>query len=135
MTDDTPWWLQDDPDVAAPLTPAERAELHADLLTLQTELARQLDEPSDRDDTVDLDQPIGRLSRMDALQQQKMAQAQRGRIKVRMSQISLALRAWEDEEFGDCRTCGECIGYARLKAQPESPLCMTCAVAAESRRR
>ena len=135
MADELPWWQQDDDEGAEPLTDAQVEELHADLLELQATLKAQMSAPSDSAETVDLEQPIGRLSRIDAMQQQKMVQAQRGRIKVRLSQIAMAIRAWDDGDYGDCRTCGECVGYARLKAQPESPLCVTCAGAAEKRRR
>jgi len=134
MADEIPWWLEEDDEVADPLADAQVEELVADLRSLQVSLNNQIDTPSDRTETVDLDQPIGRLSRMDAMQQQKMAQAQRGRMRMRLSQIAMALRAHEDETYGDCRACGEPIGYARLKAKPESPLCVRCAESAEKRR-
>lgn len=134
MTDKDAWWLQDDDKVADPLTRAQVEELHGDLVALQTLLKAQMTAPSDRTETVDLDQPIGRLSRVDALQQQKMAQAQQGRLRIRLSQIAMARRSYEDDEYGECRTCGECVGYPRLKAQPESPLCVLCAESAEKRR-
>lgn len=130
---ETPWWLEDDDDVADPLTDAQTEELHSDLITLRVVLQEQLEAPSDRTETVDLDQPIGRVSRIDALQQQKMAQAQRTRLRQRLSQAAVALKAWEDDEFGDCRGCGDPIGYARLKAKPESPLCVRCADSSERR--
>ncbi|MCO4772511.1 MAG: TraR/DksA C4-type zinc finger protein [Deltaproteobacteria bacterium] len=133
MADETPWWLQDDDDVADPITEAQAEELHADLVALRVALQAQLDAPSDRAETVDLDQPIGRLSRMDAMQQQKMAQAQRGRLKMRLSQTRVGIKAWDDGDYGDCRSCGESIGYSRLKAKPESPLCVTCASSSEKR--
>lgn len=135
MTEETPWWLTEDEEVADPLTDAEVEELVGDLHALRAELQGQLDAPSDRADTVDLEQPIGRVSRIDALQQQKMAQAQAGRTKLRLSQIAMALRAHADGDYGDCRSCGESVGYARLKARPESPLCVSCAASAEKRKK
>ncbi len=130
---ETPWWLEDDDEVAAPLTDVQVEELHSDLLALRVVLQEQLKTPSDRTETVDLEQPIGRVSRIDALQQQKMAQAQRTRLRLRLSQAAIALKAWEEGEFGDCRECGDSIGYARLKAKPESPLCVRCADSSEKR--
>ena len=38
-------------------------------------------------------------------------------------------------DYGDCARCGRPIGAARLEARPTADLCITCARAAESRRR
>jgi len=130
---DTPWWLQDEDEAPDPLSAAQVEELYADLLALREALTAELAAPSDREATVDLDQPIGRVSRVDALQQQKMAQAQRTRQRARLGQVAVAVRAYADGEYGDCRACGEAIGYDRLKAKPESPLCVSCAASSERR--
>lgn len=80
---------------------------------------------------VDLEEPIGRLTRMDAIQQQKMTTATRRRSDVRLKLINLALAAMEQDEYGLCRKCDEQIGYIRLKARPESPFCIECQDALE----
>ncbi len=98
------------------------------------ELDELLASASDRTATVDLDQPIGRVSRIDAIQQQRMAQEQRRRHELTRSQVKQALAAFEDEEYGWCRRCDEPIGYLRLKARPESPFCICCMESIESRR-
>lgn len=116
------------------LTDPELVELQADLEDALAEVEELLANPSDRTETVDLDQPIGRLSRMDAIQQQKMAQEQQRRHKLRRSQLVVALKRAEDGEYGECRRCEEAIGYARLKARPETPMCIGCMKAAERRR-
>ena len=56
------------------LTDQERRELLADLASLVDEIERILSGVEEGSRPVDLDEPIGRLSRMDAIQQQKMAQ-------------------------------------------------------------
>ncbi len=116
------------------LTDAQLAELRADAEAALAEIAQLLDNPSDRTATVDLDQPIGRVSRIDALQQQKMAQEQKRRHGLRRSQLIAAIQRHDDGEYGDCRACEEPIGYARLKARPETPLCVECKQSAERRR-
>lgn len=75
---------------------------------------------------VSLDEPIGRLSRMDALQQQSMAQANRRTLQDRLTRIDSALRRYASGTYGVCMSCEEPIGYPRLKAQPEAPLCLAC---------
>ena len=56
-------------------TPKQASELHQALLSLQAELQKLLEDSSDGAKPVSLEEPIGRLSRMDALQGQAMAQA------------------------------------------------------------
>lgn len=81
----------------------------------------------DARDTVALDQQsVGRLSRMDAMQQQAMAEAQereRARLRVR---IEMALRRVDAGTYGECEECGEDIAPGRLKIDPAATLCVAC---------
>lgn len=108
------------------LSDEQLAELKTDLLVLRAELQHQLDSTRQSSEAVDLDQPIGRLSRMDALQQQAMAKANRAGSAQRLQQVEVALQAIRQGRYGECRRCEEPVGYARLKARPESPLCLVC---------
>jgi len=108
------------------LTAAQEEELQKDLLNLQTELLQLLNDSQESSRAVDLDQPIGRLSRMDAMQQQAMAKANRAGTERRLKLIESALAAMKQERYGECRRCEEPIGYPRLKACPESPFCLEC---------
>jgi DnaK suppressor protein len=108
------------------LSDDQRAELRADLLTLKHVLSKQIVSSEDSARPVDLDEPIGRLSRMDAMQQQKMLAANRSAARMRQHQADAALARFDDDEYGDCQSCGESIGYGRLKASPEAPFCLDC---------
>ncbi len=109
------------------LTDTQLAELHADLLALRETLQRTLGTMGDHAGTVELDQAaVGRISRVDALQQQQMAGAQKRRNELRLKQVHVALQTYADDDYGFCKVCGEPIGYKRLKARPESPACVTC---------
>lgn len=116
------------------LTELQRLELRGDLLALKGQLKLSIAASEDRTNVVDLDQEIGRLSRMDALQQQKMAEAEQARHKLRLKMVVRALRAYDEDEFGYCSRCGESIAYLRLKARPESPCCVPCLSAVEFKR-
>ena len=107
------------------ITEAQRAELREDLLQLKDQLLDALDAQG-RSEIVDLDLPIGRLSRVDALQQQAMASAERRRAKQRLRAVDAALEFHQEGDYGFCKACGETLSYARLKARPESPLCVPC---------
>jgi DnaK suppressor protein len=78
--------------------------------------------------TVELDQQsVGRLSRMDALQRQALAQATGRRRSARRTRIKAALERIEEREFGFCQNCGEPIPHGRLKLDPTLPTCIECA--------
>ncbi len=110
------------PEIRARLE-ARRAELEA----LDT-TARSATE------TVELDQArVGRLSRMDALQGQAMAQETLRRHQVERARIDAALRRIDDGSYGECLECGEPIAAGRLEADPTAPRCLACAEAAERR--
>jgi len=108
------------------LNDAQLDEFQNDLMRLREELMMAIQTAENRTDVVDLDQEIGRLSRMDALQQQKMAEAETARHKMRLKTVNQALRSFEEDEYGFCKRCGELIDVRRLKARPESPCCVPC---------
>jgi len=77
---------------------------------------------------VELDQQsVGRLSRIDAMQVQAMAEAQAGRRAAERKRIRAALARFGEDEFGYCQRCGEEIEVARLEIDPAAPFCVDCA--------
>ena len=109
------------------LTDAQLDELHAELNELGDALRRTLRSTNEAAGTVHLDQSaVGRVSRIDAIQQQAMAQEQLRRNELRLKQVAVALQAFEDDEYGWCKKCGEPIGYGRMKARPETVVCVPC---------
>jgi DnaK suppressor protein len=108
------------------LSQQQHDELQQDLVSLRTQLSDAL--ASHRADSapVSLDNPIGRLSRMDAIQQQQMAKANRALSQLRLRQVGAALVAMESGSYGFCKSCEEPVGFGRLKAKPETPLCLVC---------
>jgi RNA polymerase-binding transcription factor len=114
------------------LTRAQRVELKIDLEALVRELQETLEGTAQAARPVELDQPaVGRVSRIDAIQQQKMLEANRQAQLARLGLVRSALLRYEDDEYGDCPGCGESVGYARLKARPESVFCIACQTSRE----
>ena len=98
------------------------------LLTLKAELLAVSSPGQDAAQTVELDQTtIGRVSRMDALQHQAMAQAAQQRRHIQLQRIESALQRIKKGEFGWCLKCGEEIARKRLNVDPTAPLCIACA--------
>ena len=108
------------------LSKEDIADLGAQLEALREELDALLSSTAIAARPVALDEPIGRLSRVDAMQQQSMLAANRNAARRRRDQVDAALRRLADDEYGDCVRCGEPIDPRRLEARPEAPLCIGC---------
>lgn len=104
------------------------------LSTMEVEINTLLGRTSEDSKPVDLDLPIGRLSRADAIQMQNMAELNRRQLEVKLKQIETALSAFETGSYGSCRSCNGEINPARLEARPESPFCIDCQEAFEQER-
>lgn len=78
--------------------------------------------------TVELDQQsVGRLSRMDALQRQAMAEASERARAIELHKVNAALQRIDDGEYGYCLACGEEIAAKRLAVNPAASHCIKCA--------
>jgi len=113
------------------LTIAERQELRATLERLEKALSSTLDLSAEEAKPVDLETPIGRLSRIDAIAQREISQAGRRQQVHELAQVRAALNVVDDEEFGLCRICDEAIEFRRLAARPFVVICLRCQAARE----
>lgn len=84
---------------------------------------------ADEQRPVELDQQsVGRLSRMDALQVQAMAQALETRRQGRLLRIEAALQRLDAGDYGFCEECGESIPAKRIEIDPATERCIDCAL-------
>ncbi len=98
------------------LLEAKKAQVKADLA-----LAQESTKPVELDQTM-----VGRLSRMDALQQQQMALASERRRHQELQKIEHALKRMEAGEYGYCIKCDEEIAEKRLEFDPAILTCISC---------
>lgn len=114
--------------MADDLSKNQIAVLKSLLFERQAELKALDGEAASWSATVELDQQsVGRLSRMDAMQQQEMAQAEARRRTSDLARIDIALKRIDEDEYGWCAECGEPIAYKRLEIDPAAALCIGCA--------
>jgi DnaK suppressor protein len=103
------------------------------LLQLRAKLRAAAEAGKESAAVVELDQTkVGRLSRMDAMQAQAMAQASEQRREQTLRRIEAALKRIDDDEYGYCLQCDEAINPKRLEFDPTVTLCIECANKAES---
>jgi len=106
----------------------EQAEqFQQQLIQLRLEIEELQATQEDPSKPVELDQArVGRLSRMDALQGQEMAQETARRRQTQLTMIETALRRIESGEYGVCSVCGEDIDIRRLTVNPTTTRCLAC---------
>ena len=108
--------------------------MRAKLLALRSELEAIAATGDASAEVVELDQSkVGRLSRMDAMQAQAMAQASTQRREQMLRQITAALGRIDRDDYGDCQSCDEPINEKRLDFDPTAILCIDCASESEQK--
>ena len=71
---------------------------------------------------------IGRISRMDAINNKSVTEAALRTAKRKLKKLQLALsKIDEDPNFGHCKRCKKIIQSQRLMLMPESQYCVKCA--------
>jgi len=73
------------------------------------------------------DKALGRLTRMDSLNDQGISHAALQQHREKLYKLGLALEQVNRPGFGDCVLCGRPIPTERLMALPESTKCVSCA--------
>ncbi len=106
----------------------DEADVRRRLGQMKVELETFSEISEDARAPVELDQQsVGRLSRMDALQGQAMAQASERQRRSDIQRIEAALRRLEQGDYGYCANCGEEINEKRLSVDPAAAFCIACA--------
>ena len=70
---------------------------------------------------------IGRISRMDAINNKSVNEASLRSLEENVKKIELALLRIDDPAFGICRKCKKAIPEGRILLLPGATLCVNCA--------
>lgn len=73
------------------------------------------------------DDSIGRVTRMDAIQNKSIAEAALREARDKLNKLRYALSHVGNPDFGKCARCGQQIPIGRIMIRPESPYCVHCA--------
>ncbi|HKJ46254.1 MAG TPA: TraR/DksA C4-type zinc finger protein [Balneolales bacterium] len=73
------------------------------------------------------DNAIGRISRMDAINNKTINDAALRNQQKKLKKLERALERMNDKNFGKCMRCGEDIPFGRLKFMPHTTKCVKCA--------
>lgn len=104
------------------------ADLRAELERQVARLERSMLSSEEASQPVQLDQQaVGRLSRMDSMQNQHMSRNLHEREQARFAAVQAALDRMDTGIYGTCTGCGEAISEGRLFVVPEAEHCPACA--------
>lgn len=70
---------------------------------------------------------LGRISRMDAINNKSVMELAQRNKEAKLSKLQMALSKIDDPDFGKCSNCGNGIQPRRLMFLPESTKCIHCA--------
>lgn len=99
---------------------------HTLLLEKEQELLKLQKMSIESEKPVSLEDPIGRITRIDAIQRQQQALYAKERTINSLQQVREALRRIDDGTYGVCTKCHSDIEPDRLEFVPESTLCTKC---------
>lgn len=84
-------------------------------------------EYEDMSQPVSPDNAIGRVSRMDAINNKAVTEAALRQAKEKLSQLQMMVKKVGEPGFGVCARCGNPIPIGRLLLMPQSTFCVRCA--------
>lgn len=115
------------------MTPEDKKNIRIDIQKRIDEAEGSLDTLREQTKPVPPSVAIGRLTRMDAIQQKHMAEVNLKSAEALIKKLQQALGQLDDPEFGICSVCGKDIPMGRILSVPEARICVQCA--SGSRRR
>jgi len=75
---------------------------------------------------VEPENAIGRISRMDAINNKSVTEAALRKAKDKLEKLHYALSKIDDPEFGICIKCRQPIPLGRILIMPQSRTCVSC---------
>ena len=109
------------------MTTLERQELKSKLIDLIKKTESEIESFKDMIKPISPENSLGRISRMDAINNKSVAEAAMRNKQKKLTQMKIALGKIDEESFGQCSQCKQAIQSARLIYMPESTLCVRCA--------
>ncbi len=105
----------------------EREQFKATILKKITQTEREIQELEELIQPISPENSIGRVSRMDAINNKSVAEAALRTSRKKLASLKFALTKTESPDFGLCVVCKNPIPVARLLIMPESTRCVRCA--------
>lgn len=105
----------------------DKVSLKAKIKAALTKAEAEIERMQEAVKPISPENSIGRVSRMDAINNKGVAEAALRTTKRKLDSLRKALLKIDEESFGKCARCGHPIQEARLMYMPESTDCVRCA--------
>lgn len=105
----------------------DKEQLAAKLADLITDTEKKIAGFAEMSAPVTPDDAIGRVSRMDAINNKAVAEAALRTARRKLDKLKTMQSNLDDPKLGLCKRCGRPIPTQRLLLMPESPFCVRCA--------
>ena len=109
------------------MTEEEKAKLKEDIITKIALAKGQIIELKEITKPIAPDCAIGRVSRMDAINNKSVNEAALRQKQQLLKSLEIALKSIHEERFGICISCGQSIPMGRILLMPGSKKCVGCA--------
>ena len=105
----------------------QKKAIQGKLLTEINSTQKKIAEYSELCKPIAPENSIGRISRMDAINNKSVVQAALREAKNKIQQLKVMQSKITDEDFGTCIKCKQLIPLGRLMIRPHSKFCVNCA--------
>ncbi|HIP30167.1 MAG TPA: transcriptional regulator [Sulfurospirillum arcachonense] len=105
----------------------EKNNLKKIILQKEGEILHEIKELEIKTAPIEPDCSLGRLTRLEAMQEKSINESILVKAKIRLKKIAFVLTKIDSEDYGQCSICEEEIPYGRLCIVPESTICVSCA--------
>ncbi len=108
------------------MTDQEKIQIQKYLIKEKTKLVVRIEELRELTQPIEPDDAIGRVSRMDAINNKTINQQALKKANDKLNKINISLERIDDKDFGTCIQCKKSIPIQRLLLMPGS-ICINCA--------
>jgi DnaK suppressor protein len=105
----------------------EKEHFKENILTEISKTERLIDEYRELSKPVAPDDAIGRITRMDAINNKSVTEASLRQAEEKLRNLKRVLSRVGTKDFGICIKCGKPIPTGRILVRPESLTCVNCA--------
>lgn len=109
------------------MSPQERQVLKEKITLHIHKIQDEITELEELTQPIGPENAIGRISRMDAINNKSVAEAALRSARKKLGKLQLALSKIDKPNFGVCERCQKPIPTLRLMYMPESTRCVNCA--------
>jgi len=109
------------------MTSADKKQLKAKISKELTDLEASIKDLKELTKPIAPENSIGRVSRMDAINNKSVNEAALRQAELKMSKLQIAMVKIDLPTYGKCKACAEQIPLPRLMYMPESSHCVKCA--------